>query len=169
MSDVANRIKELLLDDSLKHSLAKEAMANILKENADLTEDNDGHESHRITLDLKIKKLEDEKRALQGAVIKWTDAEKSIKAREVAVTKKETDQMRAEMALSYEQLRVGDGKEVLRLLLRNRVVNETILSDKPMMNPGQLPHTDQWGNANPGMVPFAETHTTSKETKTEEE
>lgn len=169
MSPVTQKIQELLLDDSLKHSSAKEAMTNVLKEIEALTTNNVklNDENKRVMARLNSCFLETEKLTKENELLKA--AEKEVARREATVRASETRQLRDTMALEYEQLRVADGKETLTLLLRNRVVSNQVLSSVPVVLPATLPPTpDQYGNMQYGDASRVENVETATKTDTED-
>lgn len=150
MSTIQKQIETLLQDEALSHSLSTEALERMLRELDTLKK-----QVERLTEQCnkdKIYKKEQEgiRVTLHNSLEDYRTQESNLANRESAVKHMEHTQLRDTMALEYEQIRVGDHKEVLSLILRNASINKTITGMVPVPVDGMAASTDQYGNHNPG-------------------
>lgn len=169
MSKLTSQIEELLTQDALSHSLSKDALERMLMEIKEKTVKIQDLGKYAESLERDVKNYKAIKYDLNGKIDAYKKREEDVSRREKAVKREENANMRNELSLDYEQKRVEDHKEMMALVLRNRVVNEQVLTNVPVVVPGSPPPTtDQYGNQQHGSMPTVETHPSEVTTQTEE-
>lgn len=150
MSELTSQIQELIQQDALQHSMSKEALKRMLDEINDLTEQNKRLSNRNKNLEEERIRGGDRNTELNDKIIEWQKRELALISREQVVAQKEFDHEVGKIKLEYEKARVDDHKVMMSLLLRNRVVNQQILSSDGKVVPGTPGYNDQWGNPQPG-------------------